>query len=40
MIEILWLAAVVVFIILEAVTYQMISVWFIIGSVGALIAVF
>ena len=38
MIEILWLAAVVVFIILEAVTYQMISVWFIIGSVGALIA--
>ncbi|MDD6565065.1 MAG: NfeD family protein [Clostridiales bacterium] len=38
MIEMLWLAAVVVFIILEAVTYQMISVWFIIGSVGALIA--
>lgn len=38
MIEILWLAAVIVFIILEAVTYQMISVWFIIGSVGALIA--
>ena len=38
MIEMLWLAAVIVFIILEAVTYQMISVWFIIGSVGALIA--
>lgn len=34
----LWLVAVVGFIILEAVTYQMISVWFVLGAIGGLIA--
>ncbi len=38
MTEILWLVAVALFIILEAVTYQMLSVWFIIGSICGLIA--
>lgn len=36
--QILWLAAVIAFIILEAVTYQMLSIWFVVGSIGALIA--
>ena len=35
---ILWLAAVAAFIIIEAVTYQLISVWFVIGAIGGLIA--
>lgn len=30
-----WLIGVVVFAIIEAVTYQMVSVWFSIGSIGA-----
>ena len=34
----IWLAGVVVFIILEAVTYQIVSIWFALGAVGALIA--
>lgn len=38
--ECVWLAAVVVFVILEAATYQMVSTWFAIGAVGAVIAVF
>ena len=33
----IWLIAVIAFIILEAVTYQMVSVWFVIGSIVALI---
>lgn len=33
----IWLAAVIVFMVLEAITYQMVSVWFIIGAVGGLI---
>ena len=35
--QIIWLIAVVAFIILEAVTYQMVSVWFVIGAIGGLI---
>lgn len=38
MTEILWLVAIIVFIVLEAVTYQMVSAWFIIGAIGGLIA--
>lgn len=36
--QMLWLLAVIAFIILEAVTYQMLSIWFVIGAIGALIA--
>ncbi len=36
--QIIWLIAVIAFIILEAVTYQMLSVWFVIGAIGGLIA--
>ena len=36
--EILWLAGIVAFIILEAVTYQLIPIWFVIGAIGGLIA--
>ncbi len=36
--ECIWLAAVVLFVILEAATYQLISTWFAIGAVGGLIA--
>lgn len=36
--EIIWLAGVVAFIILEAVTYQLISIWFVLGAIGGLIA--
>ncbi len=35
---IIWLVAVVTFIILEASTYQMVCVWFIVGSIGGMIA--
>jgi membrane protein implicated in regulation of membrane protease activity len=34
----IWLAAIIVFIVLEAVTYQIVSIWFAIGAVGGLIA--
>ncbi len=34
----LWLVAVIAFIVLEAVTYQLVSVWFVIGSLGGLVA--
>ncbi|MDD6762793.1 MAG: NfeD family protein [Clostridiales bacterium] len=37
-IGIIWIAAIVVFIILEAVTYQIVSIWFVFGSIGAMIA--
>ncbi len=33
-----WLIAVIAFIVLEAVTYQLVSVWFVIGSLGGLVA--
>ncbi|MCD7805572.1 MAG: NfeD family protein [Oscillospiraceae bacterium] len=33
-----WLIAVIAFIILEAVTYQLVSVWFVIGSLAGLLA--
>ena len=36
--QILWLVAVIAFIVLEAVTYQMLSIWFVIGAIGGLIA--
>lgn len=36
--QILWLVAVIAFLILEAGTYQMLSIWFVVGSIGALIA--
>lgn len=35
---IIWLVAVIAFIILEASTYQMVCVWFIVGSIGGMIA--
>ena len=35
---IIWLVAIVAFIILEATTYQMVSLWFIVGAIGGLIA--
>lgn len=34
----IWLIAVIVFIILEAVTYQIVSIWFVFGAAGGLIA--
>lgn len=34
----LWLIAVVVFVAIEALTYQLVSIWFAIGAAGALIA--
>ena len=34
----IWLAGLVVFVVLEAVTYQIVSIWFALGAVGALIA--
>ena len=36
--EIVWLIAIVVFIVLEAVTYQMLSIWFIGGAICGLVA--
>lgn len=33
-----WLAGIIVFIVLEAVTYQIVSIWFALGAVGGLIA--
>ena len=36
--EIIWIIAIVVFGVLEAVTYQLVSIWFAIGAVGGLIA--
>ena len=36
-IHIIWLIGVVVFAVLEGVTYQMISIWFVFGAVGGLI---
>lgn len=35
---VIWLIAVVVFMIVEAVTYQMVSIWFACGAMGGLIA--
>lgn len=36
--SVVWIIAVIVFAVLEAVTYQLVSVWFAIGAVGGLIA--
>lgn len=36
-ISIIWIAAIIIFAVLEAVTYQLVSVWFAVGSVGGLI---
>lgn len=38
--SVVWLLLVIAFIIAEAVTYQLVSVWFAVGSVGALFASF
>lgn len=38
--SIVWLAAVVVFLILEGFTYQLVSIWFVFGAIGGLIASF
>lgn len=35
---IIWLLGIIVFVVLEAVTYQMVSIWFALGAVGGLIA--
>lgn len=35
---IIWLIGIIAFVILEAVTYQLVSVWFALGAVGGLIA--
>jgi membrane protein implicated in regulation of membrane protease activity len=35
---VLWLAAIVVFVVLEAMTYQIVSIWFALGAIGGLIA--
>lgn len=37
-IGIIWLIAIVAFIILEAVTYQIVSIWFVFGAIGGMIA--
>ncbi len=34
----IWLVGIIVFVILEAVTYQIVSIWFAVGAVGGLIA--
>lgn len=34
----MWICAVVAFLIIEAVTYQMVSIWFVAGAVGGLVA--
>lgn len=36
----LWLSLIVAFILVEAVTYQLVCIWFAFGSIGALIAAF
>lgn len=36
--SVIWIAAVIVFTVLELATYQLVSVWFAIGAVGGLIA--
>ncbi|MGN0683812.1 MAG: NfeD family protein, partial [Oscillospiraceae bacterium] len=36
-IGIIWLTAIVAFIILEAVTYQIVSIWFVFGAIGGMI---
>lgn len=36
--SVIWIAAIIIFAILELVTYQIVSVWFAIGAVGGLIA--
>ncbi|MGN0163155.1 MAG: NfeD family protein [Candidatus Ornithomonoglobus sp.] len=36
-IGIIWLIAIVAFIILEAVTYQIVSIWFVFGAIGGMI---
>lgn len=35
---IMWLIAVAVFVVIEALTYQLVSIWFAIGAAGALVA--
>ena len=35
---IIWLIGIIVFVVLEAVTYQIVSIWFALGAVGGLVA--
>ena len=35
---IIWLIGIILFVILEAVTYQLVSIWFAIGAAGGLVA--
>lgn len=37
---VIWILGIIVFIILEAVTYQLVSIWFALGALGGLIASF
>lgn len=36
--ETIWLAAIIAFIIIEACTYQIVSIWFVFGAIGGMIA--
>lgn len=40
MLSLIWLALVVAFILIEAFTYQLICIWFAVGSIGGLVASF
>lgn len=40
MLSLIWLALIVAFILIEAFTYQLICIWFAVGSIGGLIASF
>ena len=37
---VIWILGIIAFIILEAVTYQLVSIWFAIGALGGMIAAF
>lgn len=37
---VIWILGIIVFIILEAVTYQLVSIWFAVGALGGLVASF
>lgn len=34
----IWIVGIIAFVVLEAVTYQLVSIWFAVGAVGGLIA--
>lgn len=39
-INVIWIIAIVVFIVLESLTYQLVSIWFVFGAIGGMIASF